>query len=48
MSAREEIERLVESLQLPTRAPGLNHLDCRRLWHARVSDMYRGTSAATR
>ena len=48
MSAREEIERLVESLQLPTRAPGLNHLDCRRLWHARVSDMYRRTSAATR
>ena len=47
LSAREEIEHLVEALQLPTRTPGLNHLECRRLWHARVVDMYRGTSAAT-
>ncbi|MGA2042799.1 MAG: division plane positioning ATPase MipZ [Roseiarcus sp.] len=47
LSAREEIERLLEALELPTRAPGLNHLECRRLWHARVSDMYRGRSAAT-
>jgi len=48
LSARQEIENLLQSLQLPTRTPGLNHIECRRLWHARVSDLYRGTSAATR
>jgi chromosome partitioning protein len=44
--ARQEIENLVEALQLPTRTPGLEHLDARRLWHARVSDFYRGLGAA--
>lgn len=44
--ARQEIENLVEALQLPTRTPGLEHLDSRRLWHARVSDFYRGLGAA--
>jgi chromosome partitioning protein len=39
--AREEIESLVDALQLPTRMPGVEHIDCRRLWHARVSDYYR-------
>jgi chromosome partitioning protein len=42
LSARQEIEGLVEALQLPTRAPGLEHMESRRLWHARVSDLYRG------
>jgi chromosome partitioning protein len=44
--ARQEIENLVEALQLPTRTPGVEHLDSRRLWHARVSDFYRGLGAA--
>ncbi len=39
--AREEIESLVDALQLPTRMPGVEHIDCRRLWHGRVSDYYR-------
>ena len=46
MSAREEIESLVASLQLPTRTPGLAHIDCRRLWHARVLNFYRSNSPA--
>lgn len=45
-SAREEIESLVEALQLPIRAPGVQHIDCRRLWRARVSDYYRDIAAA--
>ncbi len=40
-SAREEIESLVDALQLPTRTPGVEHIDCRRLWHAKMSDYYR-------
>ena len=39
--ARQEIESLVDALRLPTRMPGVEHIDCRRLWHARVSDYYR-------
>ena len=42
LSARQEIESLVDALQLPTRAPGVEHIESRRLWHARVSDFYRG------
>jgi chromosome partitioning protein len=45
-SARQEIESLVASLQLPTRAPGLEHIESRRLWHARVSEFYQGSAAA--
>jgi chromosome partitioning protein len=44
--ARDEIESLVDALQLPTRTPGVEHIDCRRLWHARVSDYYRDLPAA--
>jgi chromosome partitioning protein len=45
LSARQEIEDLVDSLQLPIRTPGLEHMECRRLWHARVSDFYREQGA---
>jgi len=45
-SAREEIEGLVEALQLPTRTPGVEHIDSRRMWHARVLNFYRGMGAA--
>jgi chromosome partitioning protein len=48
LSARQEIEDLVESLQLPTRTPGLEHMECRRLWHARVADFYREQGAGAR
>jgi chromosome partitioning protein len=44
--ARQEIERLIEALQLPSRAPGIEHRDSRRLWHGRVSDFYRGFKTA--
>ena len=44
--ARQEIEGLVKALQLPVRSPGVEHLDSRRLWHGRVSDFYRGFTAA--
>jgi hypothetical protein len=33
---------------LPTRTPGLEHMECRRLWHARVSDFYREQGAGAR
>jgi hypothetical protein len=33
---------------LPTRTPGVEHIDCRRLWHARVSDYYREFSGEGR
>jgi chromosome partitioning protein len=46
LSARQEIEGLVEALQLPTRTPGLEHIESRRQWHARVSDFYRRPAAA--
>ena len=46
LTAREEIDGLVAALQLPTRTPGLAHIDCRRLWHARVLDYYRGANRA--
>ena len=39
-AARREIEDLLAALELPTRAPGLAHMESRRLWHDRVEDYY--------
>ena len=36
MSARREIDELVKALALPTRAPGVEHSEQRRLWRERV------------
>jgi len=44
-AARREIETLLAALQLPARAPGVEHLEARRLWHSRVSDFYSGLNA---
>ncbi len=41
ISARREIEALVEALALPVRAPGVEHLQSRRLWRDRVIAYYR-------
>jgi chromosome partitioning protein len=46
ISARREIESLVEALRLPARTPGMRHLDSRRLWHAEAADYYRRPRAA--
>jgi chromosome partitioning protein len=47
-SARREIESLLASLDLPTRIPGIEHIQSRRVWHERVTDYYRqlGSQAA--
>jgi len=45
-AARREIENLVESLDLPGRTPGVEHLQARRLWHDRVAKHYRELGAA--
>jgi len=47
LAARHEIESLVDALQLPMRVPGLEHMECRRLWHARVSGLFRAGKAAS-
>ena len=39
-SARREIEDLVTALDLPAREPGVEYLDSRRSWHARVAHHY--------
>lgn len=44
-AARREIESLLEALDLPTRMPGVEHMQSRRVWHERVSDYYRQLSA---
>jgi chromosome partitioning protein len=44
-AARREIEGLVAALDLPSRAPGVEHLASRRSWHARVAHYYRELSA---
>jgi chromosome partitioning protein len=41
MSARREIDELVKALELPTRLPGLEHRESRRLWRERVVGYYR-------
>jgi chromosome partitioning protein len=40
MSARREIEDLVSVLALPTRLPGVEHMESRRLWRDRVVGYY--------
>ncbi len=45
-AARREIEALVASLDLPAREPGVEHLQSRRMWHARVSHNYDHAGAA--
>jgi chromosome partitioning protein len=40
MSARREIDDLVKALALPTRAPGIEHRELRRLWRERVIGYY--------
>jgi len=39
-AARREIEDLMAALELPTRLPGLPHMQSRRIWHERVEDYY--------
>jgi chromosome partitioning protein len=39
-SARREIESLLAALALPTRAPGVEHIQSRRSWHDRVVEYY--------
>jgi len=40
LAARREIEGLLAGLELPRRAPGMEHLQSRRSWHDRVVDYY--------
>ena len=40
ISARREIEQLLVALALPTRAPGVEHMESRRLWRDRVLGYY--------
>jgi chromosome partitioning protein len=44
-AARREIEGLVAALDLPSHAPGVEHLQSRRSWHARVAHYYREVGA---
>jgi chromosome partitioning protein len=41
ISARREIEELLAALALPTRLPGVEHMELRRLWRDRVIGYYR-------
>jgi chromosome partitioning protein len=45
-AARREIDSLLAALDLPTRAPGVEHLQSRRVWHDRVVDYYRQLAAS--
>ena len=45
-TARREIEGLVAALELPTRLPGVEHIQSRRSWHDRVVDYYRQLATA--
>ncbi|MBV8472793.1 MAG: AAA family ATPase [Hyphomicrobiales bacterium] len=45
-AARREIDALLATLDLPTREPGVEHLQSRRMWHARVSHYYDHAAAA--
>ena len=45
-AARREIEGLVAALELPTRLPGVEHIQSRRSWHDRVVDYYRQLATA--
>jgi len=45
-AARREIEGLIEALDLPTRLPGREHAQSRKLWYDRVSDYYAGLAGA--
>jgi chromosome partitioning protein len=45
-AARREIESLLASLELPTRAPGVEHMQSRREWHDRVVNYYRQLAAS--
>jgi chromosome partitioning protein len=51
LSARREIDDLVKALALPTRLPGVEHMESRRLWRDRVVGYYtelaRGPAEAT-
>ena len=44
-AARREIEELVDSLMLPARLPGKDHLEARHDWHARIAEFYRALAA---
>ena len=45
LAARREIEGLVASLRLPAAAPGVAHMESRRLWHSETSAFYRDMAA---
>jgi chromosome partitioning protein len=44
-AARREIEGLLAALELPTRAPGVEHMQSRKSWHHRVANYYRALAA---
>jgi chromosome partitioning protein len=44
-AARREIDALIESLHLPARRPGVEHLEARHHWHARIAEYYRTLAA---
>ena len=46
LSARREIETLVETLQLPHRGTGLAHLQARHEWFSRIATYYRNLGMA--
>jgi chromosome partitioning protein len=41
VAARREVEQLITALRLPTRDPGMQHLEARHLWFERISRFYR-------
>ena len=45
LSARREVDDLVKALALPTRLPGVEHMESRRLWRDRVVGYYRELAA---
>jgi chromosome partitioning protein len=44
-AARREIDALIGNLRLPARLPGVEHLEARHDWHARISEYYRALAA---
>jgi chromosome partitioning protein len=41
LTARREIETLVDDLRLPARVPGADHLEARHIWYESISSYYR-------
>lgn len=45
LAARQEITTLIETLQLPERVPGLDHMEARHRWFERISAFYADLAA---